>query len=406
MLKLILVILIFSFLLETILDYLNIKNWSEKVPSAVSDIYSDEKYSKARDYAVANYRFSQISSLISFIFMLFLLLFRGFGLLDDYIREYTSSPILVAILFFGILAIASDLLSLPFSLYKTFVIEEKFGFNKTTIKTFIIDKLKGYFLMIVIGGAVLATLVKTFQLTGNNFWWIAWIFLSALMLVLMVFYTSWILPLFNKLTPLGDGELRNAINDYSSKNNFPLKDIFVMDGSKRSSKANAFFSGLGKKKKIVLYDTLIKEHSNDELVAVLAHETGHFKLKHTRTGFIAGILQTGIMLFIFSLLQGNPLLIEALGAKQAGLHLELFTFALIYSPISVITGILMHLLSRKNEFEADAFAKKTYNGSALSTALKKLSADNLSNLTPHQAYVFVHYSHPPLLKRLEALESN
>ena len=406
MLNLILTILIFSFLLEAILDYLNIKNWSEKVPASVRDIYSDEKYSKAREYAVANYRFSQISSSISFIVMLFLLLFGGFGLLDDYIREFTSSPILAAILFFGILAIASDLLSFPFSLYKTFVIEEKFGFNKTTIKTFIIDKLKGYFLMIIIGGGVLAALVKTFQLTGNNFWWLAWIFLSALMLVMMVFYTSWILPLFNKLTPLVDGELRNAINDYSAKNNFPLKDIFVMDGSKRSSKANAFFSGLGKKKKIVLYDTLIKEHSNDELVAVLAHETGHFKLKHTRTGFIAGILQTGIMLFIFSLLQGNPLLIEGLGAKQAGLHLELFTFALIYSPISLITGILMHLLSRKNEFEADAFAKKTFNGNALSTALKKLSADSLSNLTPHKAYVFVHYSHPPLLKRLEALENN
>ena len=406
MLNLILTILIFSFLLEAILDYLNIKNWSEKVPASVRDIYSDEKYSKAREYAVANYRFSQISSSISFIVMLFLLLFGGFGLLDDYIREFTSSPILAAILFFGILAIASDLLSFPFSLYKTFVIEEKFGFNKTTIKTFIIDKLKGYFLMIIIGGGVLAALVKTFQLTGNNFWWLAWIFLSALMLVMMVFYTSWILPLFNKLTPLVDGELRNAINDYSAKNNFPLKDIFVMDGSKRSSKANAFFSGLGKKKKIVLYDTLIKEHSNDELVAVLAHETGHFKLKHTRTGFIAGILQTGIMLFIFSLLQGNPLLIEALGAKQSGLHLELITFTLIYSPISVITGILMHLLSRKNEFEADAFAKKTFNGNALSTALKKLSADSLSNLTPHKAYVFVHYSHPPLLKRLEALENN
>ena len=406
MLNLILTILIFSFLLETILDYVNIKNWSEKVPASVSDIYSDEKYSKARDYAIANYRFSQISSSISFIVMLFLLLIGGFGVLDDYIRGFTSSPVIVALLFFGILAIASDLLSLPFSIYKTFVIEEKFGFNKTTIKIFISDKLKGYFLMIIIGGGVLAALVKTFQLTGSNFWWLAWIFLSVLMLVMMVFYTSWILPLFNKLTPLVNGELRNAINDYSVKNNFPLKDIFVMDGSKRSSKANAFFSGLGKKKKIVLFDTLITEHSTDELVAVLAHETGHFKLNHTRTGFIAGILQTGIMLFVFSLLQGNPLLIEALGAKQAGFHLEIFTFALIYSPISMITGILMYLLSRKNEYEADAFAKKTYNGKALATALKRLSSDSLSNLTPHPAYVFVHYSHPPLLKRLEALERN
>ena len=403
MLTIILLILIIGFIFEAILDYLNIKNWSLKVPSIVCDIYSDEKYSKAREYALVNYRFTQITSLISFLFMLILLINGSFGWLDEYVRGFTNSPVFVAILFFGILAIASDLLSLPFSIYKTFVIEEKFGFNKTTVKTFITDKLKGYLLMIIIGGVVLSALVKTFELTGNNFWWLAWIFLTVLMLLVTVFYTSWILPLFNKLTPLAEGELRNAIREYSNKNNFPLKDIFVMDGSKRSSKANAFFSGLGKKKKIVLYDTLIKEHSTEELVAVLAHETGHFKLKHTRTGFIAGILQTGIMLFIFSLLQGNRAFIEALGAKQAGLHLELFAFALLYSPVSVITGILMHLLLRKNEFEADAFAKNTYNGKALSAALKKLSADNLSNLTPHPAYVFVHYSHPPLLKRLEAL---
>ena len=210
--------------------------------------------------------------------------------------------------------------------------------------------------------------------------------------------------MFNKLTPLPVGDLRTAIEDYSKKNKFPLKDIFVMDGSRRSTKANAFFSGLGRKKKIVLYDTLIKEHSTDELVAVLAHETGHFQLKHTRTGFIAGIIQTGIMLFLFSLLQGNLSLTEAMGAKVPGLHLELFAFALLYTPVSLVTGIIMHIISRKHEFEADAFAKKTFDGRALIAALKKLSADNLSNLTPHPAYVFFHYSHPPLLKRIESLE--
>ncbi len=404
MLTLIILILIVGYNFEVVLDYLNIKNWSEKVPEKVSDFYSKEKYQKARSYSLVNYRFSTVSSLISFIIMLVALIMGFFGWLDEYIRQFTDSPIWIAILFFGIIGLGSDLISMPFSIYKTFVIEEKFGFNKTTVKTFIIDKLKGYVLSILIGGGIIALLVKVFQITGSNFWWIAWLFFTVLMFIVTMFYTSWILPLFNKLTPLPAGDLRTAIEYYSNRNKFPLKDIFVMDGSRRSTKANAFFSGLGRKKKIVLYDTLIKEHSTDELVAVLAHETGHFQLKHTRTGFIAGIIQTGIMLFLFSLLQGNLSLTEAMGAKVPGLHLELFAFALLYTPVSLVTGIIMHIISRKHEFEADAFAKKTFDGKALIAALKKLSADNLSNLTPHPAYVFFHYSHPPLLKRIESLE--
>jgi STE24 endopeptidase len=405
MLNIILIILTAGFIFEAILEYLNIKNWSPEVPELVKDIYSNERYTKARAYAIVNYKFSQLTSSISFAFILFILMYGAFGWLDEKIRIYTQSPVAIALAFFGILAIASDILSLPFSIYRTFIIEEKFGFNKTTAKTFILDKLKGYLLMIVIGGILLSLLVKIFQITGHNFWWISWIILTAIMLLITVFYTSWILPIFNKLTPLMPGDLRKAIEDYSTKNDFPLSDIFVMDGSKRSSKANAFFSGLGTKKKIVLYDTLVKEHSTDELVAVLAHETGHFKLRHIRLTFIVSILQTGLMLFVFSLLQGNPALSEALGAHQSGLHLELLAFALLYSPLSTITGILMHMLSRKNEFEADDFAKKTFNGKSLVNALKKLSADNLSNLTPHPLFVFVHYSHPPLLQRLQALEN-
>jgi STE24 endopeptidase len=403
MLTLIILILLAGYIFEFVLDFLNIKNWSDKVPAIVKDVYPEEKYIKAKEYSLVNYRFSQITKLLSFLILIALLLYGGFGWLDQYARTLTNSHVVIAMIFFGVLGFASDLISLPFDLYKTFVIEEKFGFNKTTMKTFIMDKVKAYLLTIIFGGLILAALVKTFQLTGNNFWWLAWIFFTLLMLVMTVFYASWILPLFNKLTPLPDGDLRKAIEEYSVKNNFPLKDIFVMDGSKRSAKANAFFSGMGKKKKIVLFDTLISQHTTEELVAVLAHETGHFKLKPTRVGVIAGILQTAIMLYLFSLLQGNHLLFEALGAREGGLHLELFAFALLYSPVSVVTGILMHLLSRRNEFEADAFAKKTYDGNTLSSALKKLSADNLSNLTPHPAYVFVHYSHPPLLKRLEAL---
>lgn len=404
MLSLIILIVFANFIFEFILEYLNINNWSKDIPENLRDIYPVEKYEMSRKYALANYRFSKITSLFSFFILLLALIFGIFGWLDEWIRQYTDSPILIAILFFGTLGFASDLISIPFSIYKTFVIEERFGFNKTTPKTFVLDKLKGYMLAIIFGSIILAALVKIFEITGDDFWWIAWIFLTSLTLFITVFYTSLLLPIFNKLTPLPEGELRTSIESYCRKNSFLLSDIFVMDGSKRSSKANAFFSGLGKRKKIVLYDTLIKEHSTDELVAVLAHETGHYKLKHTLTGFLAGIVQTGIMLFIFSLLQGNPALADALGASQSGFHLEILAFTLLYSPVSFISGMLMHLLSRKNEFEADAFAKDTFDGNALSKALKKLSSDNLSNPTPHPAFVFVHYSHPPLLQRLKALE--
>ena len=404
MLHLIFLILITSFIAEFILDYLNIKNWST-VPEMLRDVYSEEKYDKARAYAQTNYRFSQWSALFSLIILSVALLTGLFGTLDQWIRQWTDSPVLVAMGFFFILGFASDILSLPFSLYKTFVIEEKFGFNKTTPKTFVLDKIKGYLVAIVLGGAIIAILVRAYEMTGENFWWIAWLFLSVLMLLMTMFYTSVLLPLFNKLTPLPEGELRSAIEEYSRKNDFPLQNIYVMDGSKRSSKANAFFSGLGKKKKIVLFDTLIAQHTTDELVAVLAHETGHYKMKHTRTSLLAALLQTGIMFFVFSLLQGNPALYESLNAKSPGLHLELLTFGLLYSPVSAITGIQMHIVSRKHEYEADAFAKETYDGQALAHALKKLSAENLSNLTPHPAYVFVHYSHPTLLSRLRALQA-
>ena len=403
MLYFILIILVSGFLFDLILDYLNIKNWSSNVPDLLKDVYSDDKYVKAKEYATVNYQFSKIESLFSLGVILFCLLTGLFGKLDDYSRTISDNPIWIALVFFGIIGLVADLFSTPFAWYKTFVIEQKFGFNKTSWRTFITDKAKGYLLAALFGGIILSALVKIFEITGTNFWWIAWLFLIVFMFLTTVFYASWILPIFNKLTPLPEGELRNSIEEYSRKNDFPLSDVFVMDGSKRSTKANAFFSGLGKKKKIVLFDTLIKEHTTDELVAVLAHETGHYKLKHTLTAFILGVIQMGFMLFVFSFLQNNSQLASALGAGHSGLHLELLAFGFLYSPISALTGLFMHILSRKNEYEADAFAKKTFGGLALINALKKLSAGNLSNLTPHPVYVFFHYSHPPLLKRLEAL---
>jgi len=399
----IIAIVAFDFILDKILDYLNIKANKNEIPAVMKGYYDEEKYSKSQEYQKVNSRFSLVSSIFSFCITLAVLALGGFGWLDNELRLLVSNEMVLSLLFFGVLFIVSDVISIPFTLYGTFVIEEKFGFNKTTVKTFITDKIKGYALGILLGGGILALLLFLIQEMGVNFWWYFWIAISIVILFINMFYTSLILPLFNKLTPLEDGELKEAIENYSRKINFPLDNIFVLDGSKRSNKANAFFSGIGKKKKIVLYDTLINNHTTEELVAVLAHEVGHFKKKHVVSGLVLSILQVGITLFVMSLLVFNEQLSVALGGNQLAIHINLIAFTILYSPISKVSGILMNILSRKNEFEADAFAKETYNGEQLQIALKKLSVDNLSNLYPHPAYVFMNYSHPPLLKRLEAM---
>jgi STE24 endopeptidase len=334
-----------------------------------------------------------------------MLVFGGFGMLDTWLRSYFHNPIPLALAFFGALAFVSDILFLPFQLHSTFVIEEKFGFNKTTPKTFIMDKLKGYALGIIIGGALIATLIYLMGRIGPTFRIWFGLISSFLVLFITLFYTSLLLPLFNTLTPLPDGELKTTIEAFASKINFPLDNILVMDGSKRSAKANAFFSGIGKKKKIVLYDTLIKNHTHAELVAVLAHEVGHYKKKHVVWSFILSIVQIFFMLYILSLMVFNENLSLALGGTQMTLHLNLVAFGILFAPMSGLIGLLMSIYSRKNEFEADAYAREHYDGTALTEALKKLSVDNLSNLYPHPLYVFFHYSHPPLLKRLEAIKS-
>lgn len=396
-------IIIVEFIFDKILDILNLRNLSPKLPEEAKGIYDEEKYRKSQEYYKVNHNFSMLTSTISLIGLLLMLFLNGFSYVDSLVRSYTENPIIMALLFFGILGIASDILSLPFSIYKTFVIEEKFGFNKTTVKTFIMDKLKGYLLAAIICGGLFSLIIWIYQSTGNYFWLFAWAVISFFTIFITMFYTTFLVPIFNKLTPLPEGELRTAIEEYCRKVGFKLKNLFVIDGSKRSAKANAYFSGLGAKKTIVLYDTLIEKHSVEELVAVLAHEVGHYKKKHTLIGTIQGIAQTGVMLFILSLFLGNPVLANALGAGQSSFHIDILAFGLLYSPLSEILGIISNILSRKHEFEADAYAKETYSGNALSAALKKLSSDNLSNLKPHPAYVFVHYSHPPVLERLMAL---
>lgn len=404
LLFLLLSLLTLDFVFDKVLDYLNLKHQKTVLPEALKDVYDQEKFSKSQKYFMTNARFSIISSSISFLIILAVFATGALGKLSDALALSITDPIQLSLVFFAILFLASDLLGMPFQVYQTFVIEEKFGFNKMTVKTFIQDKIKSYILAILLGGVILYVLLVLIEKLGPDFWIWFWIVISVFLLAINLFYTSLILPLFNKLKPLENGTLREQIEAYSRKVSFPLNNIFVMDGSKRSSKANAFFSGIGGKKKIVLFDTLIEKHSQEELVAVLAHEAGHFKKKHIIYSLVLSLAQMGIILFILSLFVFNKTFSAALGAENAYIHLHLIAFAVLYSPISHVTGILMNLFSRKNEFEADAYAATTYNAQSLQSALKKLSADNLSNLTPHPAYVFVHYSHPPLLQRLQALE--
>lgn len=402
-LVIILIIITFDFVLEQALDFINLKSSKNEIPDDIATFYDRDKYKKGREYQKTLTRFSFITSTFSFILSFLLLSLGVFGFIDTLLRPYFDNEIYLSLAYFGLLYIASDIINTPFQLYSTFVIEEKYGFNKTTPKTFIMDKVKGYVLAAVVGGVMMGALLYLILEIGQDFWIYFWIVASLFILFINMFYTTLILPLFNKLTPLEDGELKTAIESYSKKIDFPLDNIFVIDGSKRSSKANAFFSGIGKKKKIVLYDTLINNHTTEELVAILAHEVGHFKKKHIIFSFAISILQTGAMLFIMSRMIYYENLSLALGAEQMGVHLNLLAFGILYSPISKVLGILGNMLSRKNEYEADAYALETYSGTALASGLKKLSVDNLSNLYPHPAYVFVNYSHPPLLKRLEAL---
>ncbi|MEM7549861.1 MAG: M48 family metallopeptidase [Bacteroidota bacterium] len=396
-------IISFDFFLGEILEYLNLKHQKKPLPNELEGIYEEEKYQKSIKYNEATTRFSFLTSSISFIATFLIIYFGWFGSIDLLIRTYFHNEITQALAFFGLIYFASDILTIPFQLYGTFVIEEKFGFNKTTYKTFFVDKIKGYVLSAILGAALLSILMFLILYLGKDFWIYFWIVISLFMLVMNLFYTSLILPLFNKLTPLEDGELKTAIEDYSKKVDFPLTNIFVIDGSKRSAKSNAFFSGMGKKKKIVLYDTLIENHSTEELVSVLAHEVGHYKKKHITWSMVLSVLQTGLTLFILSRMIFSSEVSYALGSDKTSFHLNILAFGILYSPLSQIMGIFMSMLSRKNEYEADDFAKTTYNGKALISALKRLSQDNLSNLMPHPWYVFLNYSHPPLKERIKAL---
>jgi len=396
-------ITVLSYIFDQWLDYINLKAQRTDIPDEIAEFYDRERYVKSLSYHKALTRFGFITAAFGFLLSIGMLLTGGFGWLDTSLKEFFPNEVIRALVFFGVLMLASDILTLPFQLHATFVIEERFGFNKTTRKTFYLDKLKGYMLALLMGAPLLGLLIYVVLEIGPTFWiWFS-IIAAFFILFMNMFYTSLILPLFNKLTPLQDGELKSAIQAFSTKVNFPLDNIFVIDGSKRSNKANAFFSGIGRKKKIVLYDTLIEKHTTEELVAVLAHEVGHFKKRHIVWGLVLSIVQIVFTLFILSLMIYNENVSVALGSDSLSIPLNLIAFTILFSPISGVTGLLMSMYSRKNEFEADAYARATYSGPALMKALKTLSVDSLSNLYPHPLYVFFHYSHPPLLSRLRAL---
>ena len=405
-------LVVFNFLFSNILDYVNHRNWKDEIPNELKDFYNEEKYKIAKNYAISKNKIGLFSSSVSFLFIISLLIFNGYGFIDqlvssDILKSFLpfdiNSSFAQSGLFFFILFILNSIISIPFSYYNTFIIEEKFGFNKTTKSTFFLDILKSSLLSIFIGGALLFLALYLYDNLNDGFWLWLWIGLSFLMIFINMFYADLIVPIFNKLKPLDDGELRQKIEKYSKEVGYLLKNIYVIDGSKRSTKANAFFSGLGPRKTIALYDTLIEKHTEDELVAVLAHEVGHFKKKHIFSGLIMSIIQIGVMTFFFELCLKLPEISLALGGSEASFHLGLIGFSIVFSPISMLSGILMNYISRKNEFEADAYAKETFNGEDLSLALKKLSVDSLSNIYPHPLYVFFHYSHPPLIERLRAL---
>jgi len=400
----IIAIIVINFIIDKVLDAINAKHYNDPIPEVLNDVYDAEEYKKSQAYKTVNYKFGLITSLFSFVLTLGFLLLDGFEYVDNFARRYSDNPILIALIFFGIIMIASDIITTPFGYYKTFVIEEKFGFNKTTKKTFILDKLKGLLMTVLLGGGIIALIVWFYQVTGNQFWLYAWGIVTAFTVFMNMFYSKLIVPLFNKQTPLEDGELRTKISAYAASVGFNLEKIFIIDGSKRSTKANAYFSGFGSEKRVTLYDTLINDLDDEEIVAVLAHEVGHYKKKHIIFNLVTSILLTGLTLFILSIFISNPLLSNAIGVETPSFHVGLIAFGLLYSPISEVTGLIMNYVSRVFEYQADDYAKATYKAEPLITSLKKLSKNSLSNLTPHKAYVFMHYSHPTLLERVNNLK--
>jgi len=401
---LILIIPVTGFIIERYLDHLNTTMWSDTLPEKLKGICDEEEYRKTQLYQKDNNRLSFWSSSFNLAVILIMIIAGGFAIVDSLARTFSMNMVIISLIFFGIIGFASDLINIPFSCYDTFVIEKKYGFNTMTIRTFIADHIKSWFIALLIGIPVLGLITWFYYKTGKNFWLYAWGLITVFSVFINLFYSELIVPLFNRQTPLQEGSLRTQIETFAQKTGFKLKNIYIIDGSKRSTKANAYFSGFGPKKRIVLYDTLQKELSEEEIVAVLAHEIGHYKKKHVLLTLLFSVILTGLMLFLFSLVVNSPMLSQAIGSKDTSFHLGLIVFGILYSPLALLIGLVTNYISRRNEFAADRFVRENFRPEILAEALKKLSVKNLSNMMPHPAYVFFHYSHPPLLSRLEKLE--
>lgn len=400
----ILAILIGTYLLDLVVDILNMRHVKTDLPEEFEGFYDAIKYKKSQEYLRENTRFGIISDSVTTPIAIGFIIFGGFNIVDQFARGFNLGTITTGLVFAGVLILASHLLLIPFSIYQTFVIEEKYGFNKTTPKTFILDILKSWLLVALIGGIVLSSILWFFEKAGPWAWVYCWIAVTIFQIFLMFVAPVVIMPLFNKFVPLEKGDLKGAIEDYIRSQCFKMKGVFTMDGSKRSTKSNAFFTGLGKFRRIVLFDTLIKKHTIEELVTILAHELGHYKKRHILKSAVISILTTGLMFYILSLFINNKELFDAFKMKETSIYASLIFFGFLYSPIEMILSIFSNMLSRKHEYQADAFAVKTYpKPDAFVAALKKLSVENLSNLTPHPLKVLLSYSHPPVLERIRAI---
>ena len=399
----IITIYIADFLFERYVSFLNIKSSQRPIPNILTDVYDAEKYAKQQRYFQTNSHFGMITGTFSFVVVMLMLLFGGFGWVDEIVRSFGLSEIFTTLIFFAILLLANDILNIPFEIYDTFVIEQRFDFNRVTPKIFILDKLKTYFLVGIIGGLLIALIVWLYQLTPQYFWLLAFSVITAFSLFMLLFYSDVIVPLFNKQTPLAEGELRNEIEKFAQKAGFNLKNIYVIDGSKRSTKANAYFTGFWGKKRIVLYDTLIEKMTTQEIVAVLSHEIGHYKHRHTLKNLAVMLPSNLLLFFLLGIILKNEIFAQALGGQQASFHLNVLCFGILYTPISTLLDIFNNMVSRKFEFQADNFSKSYNLGNELVSALKKLSATSLSNLTPHPLAVFVRYSHPTIYQRIKRL---
>lgn len=400
----IVVFLCLDFVLERVLESLNSKHMSPVLPDSLKGIYEEKEYSRFQSYKRENGRLDSWSSGVGFVVMIVFLVAGGFGWYNSWVVSLTDSVVWQTILFVVGLSVVSSVLDIPFDYYATFRIEEKYGFNKTTRRVYWLDTVKELFLSLVLGGVLLALVVWFYTWAGTYFWLYAWGAVTLFSVFMAMFYSQLIVPLFNKQTPLQEGSLRNKIQAFAGKVGFKLDNIYVIDGSKRSTKANAYFTGLGPKKRVVLYDTLIDELTEEEIVAVLAHEVGHYKKRHTLRSMVVSVIQMGVLFWLFSLCVNNVALSEALGGDRVYFQLGLIAFAILYSPVNLILGIGMNVWSRSNEYEADAFAARYYEGDYLVSGLKKISVKSLSNLTPHPLYEYVYYSHPSLLKRIDAIK--